>query len=585
MRRGPVALPTLGASARRDRISYQEDDGPDVAATSVVNALASTHGAARVVPDPEARHASQALQRRLQRLLRRRLVQGGTVTTLASVAFCGLVPRKGVERPGMRLRQRLDGSRKASKVDVGFCKSKCCPHCLPAEAQDDMRQLWLAGVHVMHSGGSLLHLTTTAQHSRTDSLATTIDRVQAGWEYVLKSRLWHEVRTYGVSVALRLARVRDRDHPDGQDEHGDALCKRVRDAKLRVIKAEGEEGRLWAWAAARENTWGNSAGHHPHQHGLIFLREQVSEFEARELQHRVLQVYRAGLEKVGATCDDAHGVKIEIATTRRDAEEVMAKYVTKICLEVTRGDRKVPTEVTRWVRRRDGELHAMTEVRFTPWDWLRAIAEDNDFVATGDLGVAQKSTRRYIHLWREYEQATAGKARLTHGGDWKELLAEAEECEHQGCVDARHHTAEEETTTPLIPGEDEVTEDTPDTIDWPKSAHRLVMDQWDEFASLAETCGWAPVLNELTRQGVDWRWRRPGDDPVVHVDDDGPPECWTWESGEMMPTEFHQSGACTCWDWLPLRPGTRPRRKSKDVPQPEQCTLFDVGFVPDAVPF
>jgi hypothetical protein len=463
-------------------------------------------------------------------MLRRVLSSGEVVTTLRGVQFCGIAPKFGVERCGMQIRQRPDGSRSTVLVDVQRCRSQCCPDCLPAMADEDTRELILAGRHAIHSGGSLLHLTTTARHRREELLVDTIERVQVGWRAVVASGLWKDLGTYGVAAALELARLRE--------DRG--YRKPDRDALVRQVKAQAlAAGRgLWAWASAREATHGRSAGWHPHQHSLLILRGEVTETEAAELQGRVLQVYRAGLAKVDASCDDEHGVRIEVATTRRDAESIMGKYLNKIAAEVTRGDRKRPKTVKRWRQMGDGRRMAEEE-RHSPWDFLRIVAADPDLMTS--------QARYALRLWREFEQATRGKARVTHGGDWAELLAEAEACENAECAIAARRQ-EEESLPAEIPGEGAPTDDTPDTVDWDRADHGRVMTHWVELGAVGDRDGWAGVLPMLDALGVRWRWRTGEDENDV-----GP--VLRRNSCSRL-TEAHRRGECGCW----VRREQRPSR-------------------------
>lgn len=71
------------------------------------------------------------------------------------------------------------------------------------------------------------------------------------------------------------------------------------------------------------------------------------------------------------------GIHAEVATTRRDADGVLGKYMMKIASEITRQDKK---------QAQGG--------RFTPFDLLRKAVEQGN----ADM----------LDLWLEYEQATFG---------------------------------------------------------------------------------------------------------------------------------------------------------------------------------
>lgn len=199
---------------------------------------------------------------------------------------------------------------------------------------------WVIDEH----GGSVVHLTLTTSHTSGIPLAKTRAAVQSAWEHLTQSRRWSKI--------------------------------------------DAEFDRL-GFTRASEATWGKENGWHPHLHILLYLGRQIDTEECLRLANLLFDVYKRGLERNGFTCSFLRGVHAEVATTRRDADVVLGKYLTKIASEITRQDKK---------QAQGG--------RFTPFDLLREAVDQGN----ADM----------LDLWHEYEQATHGRKLLTWSGRRKD---------------------------------------------------------------------------------------------------------------------------------------------------------------------
>lgn len=292
--------------------------------------------------DPEA-----AERYRRDRRQRHRLLDWmRTHTTLDRVRKCCAVPRQagGV---GVRFG--------AGEVGAGFdglatCGSpwSCPVHAASIGAERAAGEITPVVRYVIDDlGGSVLHITFTVSHHAGMPLAETLDAVSGAWSDVTGSRAWRS-----------------------------------------LDQAHGREG----FTRGAEATWGKANGWHPHLHVLLFLAGEVGPAEAQTIADTLFGTYRAALVRRGFAVGREHGVRAEVATTRRDAETVLARYVSKIASEVTRQDRK-RGKADRWA----------------PFELLRAA---HDAEVLGDAGTAAE----LLALWAEYEQATHGRKQLTWSG-------------------------------------------------------------------------------------------------------------------------------------------------------------------------
>jgi hypothetical protein len=281
--------------------------------------------------------AVAALDERLRRDRRARhelLDKMRTLTSLPRVAKCMRVSRSG-GGVGLRI-----GEGRAGFSGLCTCGNvHACPvHAAKIGAERAREEIAPVIRHVIDQRhGSVLMCTFTVQHRAGMPLAETRAAVQGAWQHLGVSRAWRRL--------------------------------------------DAEHGRL-GFCRAFEATWGQANGWHPHLHVLLFLDREVDELGAAEIAATLYRTYRAGLARAGFDASAMHGVDVKVATTRRDAETVLSKYLTKIASEVTRQDRK------------QGK-HG----RFTPFELLREAAEWGNADA--------------LDRWHEWEQATAGTRQLT----------------------------------------------------------------------------------------------------------------------------------------------------------------------------
>lgn len=355
--------------------------------------------------------------RQRHRTARRELVNWlRPLTTLGRVAQCGWTPRGGA----VALRGSAEGG-PAGWSGVKRCGSVwCCAECAPkigAERAVEIGQCIRYAVD--ERGGSVLHATFTTSHHGGHTLVESWNAVQGAWQHVTKGRPWRRIgRRYGVSGYTR----------------------------------------------AFETTWGERNGWHPHLHTLVYLDQRVSAETAQAICDELYAVYLAGLDKRGFTATEAHGVRVDLATTRRDAAQLLGRYLTKIANELTRTDRKTASGP-----------------RFTPFDLLREAK------ATGNADLLDR--------WIEWEQASAGRKQLTWGGEIRQLARlDAERSDEEIAEDEHGDT---------------------DELLLPNDSWAQVREHSTELLDLRERDGLAAVVDWLDARRVPWDW------PPA-----GPPEHW-----------------------------------------------------------
>lgn len=160
-----------------------------------------------------------------------------------------------------------------------FCLLGCAEYKAKKRTERLQRQL-----DVAHSNGmTVLMLTLTQKHKRTDRLTEQLAANRAAWDAVTTGSSW----------------MRDR-------------------------KNAGIAGVVWA----NEDTRGES-GWHPHKHALLFMKADVQPGELYELRTRILERWVNGLEKHGFTADEVHG--IDLRPVHNDLRErlTVSQYMTK----------------------------------------------------------------------------------------------------------------------------------------------------------------------------------------------------------------------------------------------------------------
>jgi hypothetical protein len=285
-----------------------------------------------------------------------------------------------------------------------------------AERANDIADVIRYVIDEVH--GSVLHITLTARHNKGQSLKETARAVSKAWAFVGRHRWW----------------------------------------KYNLDAEYGREG----FCRAMEVTWGHKNGWHPHLHILLFLGRPVDDHEAHALAEKFREVYGAGLRKHGFTCN-AHGVEVRKACTDREAETVLARYLTKIAHEVTRQDRKT----------------AKTPGRYTPFQLLAEAAATQD--------------KTLLAIAHEYEQGTIGRRQLTWSGKRKG---------HEDERDIRTRAGLRDERTDEEIAEDDIA--SPD-------AFYVMPDQWRRLVphrvavmDAAERDGLAAAIDVLDAAGVRW---------------------------------------------------------------------------------
>ncbi|MDN5748278.1 MAG: protein rep [Pseudonocardia sp.] len=293
--------------------------------------------------------AEREEQARKDRRLRHKLLDWlRSYTTLGRVAKCCGVPKQA---GGLKLRLGANG--RAYYEGLATCGSpwSCPVHAASIGERRAREEIAPCVRHTIDEGGSVLHLVFTTSHHAGMDLSEVFDAVTSGWSFVGQHRAWRRL---------------DEDY-----------------------------GRM-GFCRGAEATWGVENGWHPHLHVLLFLAQEVTTDEAVGIGDRLYEVYRSGLAKKGFTLNRENGVRVEVATTRRDAEGVLSRYVTKIASEVTRHDKKSGRKAHR----------------LAPFEMLR---QAHDAQVLGDADTAA----RLLALWAEWEQTTYGRKQLTWSGKWR----------------------------------------------------------------------------------------------------------------------------------------------------------------------
>jgi hypothetical protein len=250
---------------------------------------------------------------------------------------------------------------------------------------------------------------------------------------------------------------------------------------------------------------------------LIFLGGEITEKTAARLEDVIYRRYQAGLAKVGANASRLRGVRLEVATTRRDAAGVLGRYLNKIALEIGRPDLK------------SAKVGAGGEVRWAPFAMLSAMEADRDGLLP--------QTRQLREVWKGLEMATKGRARVTHGSGWDELLARATAAQDVLLESGEGGPDIEDGAVPAeVPAGANVDGLVPDRIEWPNLDHyyRIIVPNWPELASIAERDGWTGAIEWMDARGVEWRW---GLSTIGSV------ECPTGDARSAV----HRAGRCECW--------------------------------------
>lgn len=237
---------------------------------------------------------------------------------------------------GVTVRRSAEGVAHFSGVQT--CGSVwSCPVCGPKIREARRKDVEAVLLAALQRGYGVLFLTVTVRHHRGQSLGFLRLASEGAWKALQQTRAWKDF-------------------------------KRATGARLIV---------------AREVTWTQANGWHPHRHCAVVTGRPLTEAEVAEWGDRLGRAWVGVTSSRGLDADLAHGWRLELCTT----DEGVAGYLVKVGgddlgLEMTRGDLK------------RGKLGSLT-----PQGILALAIED------GDLAM--------IRLWNEYEKGTEGWRFLT----------------------------------------------------------------------------------------------------------------------------------------------------------------------------
>ena len=146
---------------------------------------------------------------------------------------------------------------------VGRCGSAwVCPVCATKIAIGRADEIE-GGIKAAQVKGLIpVFITFTASHQRDDALVSTLTKQKAALRFMRASRRWGKLKAiYGIT------------------------------------------GQIDAW----EITWGFSAGWHPHNHGLYFVKSAP---EVEGLENELFDLWSHELSKQGLSCNRSNGVKV-----------------------------------------------------------------------------------------------------------------------------------------------------------------------------------------------------------------------------------------------------------------------------------
>lgn len=525
----PPALNTSNTSASAGllveaapRAAEGERAAPAPSGAGLGNLRKSVHAGPLTCDDPEA---VQREKERLRRLAIRDLTDRGRgVSAIPGPEHCAVSPRWGAESIGLRIIRSDSGAHVAALTDVQRCRSQhSCPACAAARGAEMTAELTACIRHwVAVEKGTVAHLTLTLAHDSAMTLSKVLGALRRGWHSVVNSRDWDDLQRYGARVAVAASEVR-RDV---------SLKKSERDGRVAELRrTEGTDAACVHYFRALECTWGEVNGWHPHLHVLLFLPGQLDTETAIRLRQMIYARYVAGVAADGLRASPDRGAVLEIATTRRDADVVLGKYLNKIALEVARPDLKR-------ARSRGGGPGGR---RWTPFELLDGATSDRpDLVST----------------WHEWQLTTLGLARVTHDKGWPLLVAKAIPEEAREALEATEPARMRDGSLP--PGE---------SVRWSLRSHGSVARVRRQLLDGAERAGWERAIFILEGQSIRWWWE--GTDPSMDST-----RLLARSSLEAIARECaaergpdHQAGRCVCWHLA---------RRSMSDQDPDETNVHDL---------
>lgn len=333
------------------------------------------HGSPPAAAAPLSPASDARAERFAARLFLRQTLAGidptGPVSTLPRVRACGF-DVLGASDVGVRVAaDPTTGKKRAGFIGLETCgNGAACPVCAAKVAGQRVEEMRRAVAHHLDHGGTAAMLTLTMRHRRGDTLADLWDGLTGAW------------RAATGTGAFR----RDR-------------------AEFGVL----------GWARAVEATHGAN-GWHLHIHAVLFFHGQPTAADLATLGHRVFGRWREWLR--------GHGYRTPIATRGGldiraaygdDIPALLAGYLTKAGSEQAAAVDTTGTADTLGMEAAGGAFKRARLGNRTPWQVL------------GDL--RRTPTAADLAVWREWEQAAAGRRRLAWSryddgtGLWAGVLA------------------------------------------------------------------------------------------------------------------------------------------------------------------
>jgi hypothetical protein len=242
----------------------------------------------------------------------------------------------------------LKGSASFRKVET--CHSVwSCPVC-SAKISERRRLELVQGIKAhRENGGAVLFWTLTFPHTRSDELATILDR------FLRAIRWLTSHKTYKQAIKPQFG--------------------------------------ILGYVRALETTHGVRNGWHPHAHALLFLERPLTDEQFGWLYIKLNDLWTRACERMGLPTP-ALGVGSHLKKATASTEEVVAEYVAKWGHQPSKvAHWTAPHELTKATSKRGRESSR------TPWDLLRVNLVEEDPQA--------------LVLFREYVQAFKGRRQLT----------------------------------------------------------------------------------------------------------------------------------------------------------------------------
>jgi Replication protein len=321
-----------------------------------------------------------------------------SITTLKSLRLCGYAMTSVAECVDVR----IDGQDRAFVTGVQTCSSvHACPVCSAAIREKRAREVEGVSTRVLGDGGSVVFVTLTASHGRSDRLDVLLPQLATAWHDLISNRRWRNAP--GLRGAVKTTEITD----------------------------------------------GFPNGWHPHVHALVFFDQVLTADQLADFSAYVTQSWSRSMEQVGRAVN-GHGVRVQrirLVAGRADVGEYLAKVqdgygmTRSVGREMTRTDLKKGRRYNRFSPFELLELASRGDVRararwleyeqatkgrrcleWSRSDWLRAlrqVVDDNDQAddaeQSGGVSVAELSRDEWLLIARYKRQAQLLTAAERHG--------------------------------------------------------------------------------------------------------------------------------------------------------------------------